>query len=174
MNLPRTLLVVLALTVIGCESHSITETDMVADKQLTVAAQTSKQVILSTPKVIRSGDVVTITGVVERRGNDNSVLTGHVDVTILDQQGETIVIVPAALNPRKVPTSGQRRSQYEIRLGVVPPEGSSIRVAFNDEKQPLGMGWGRGGGDFGGGGGGSRRDAGTFRTGSGRSSTRVR
>ena len=148
MSFQSRLLTIVGLVAVlgGCKTNPITDSDMVADKSLTVAAQDNKQVALSTPTVIRHGNTVTVSGIVSRKTADNSEITGHIDVMIVDRNGETIVILPAVLNPHKIPTTGKRQSKYEVKLGVVPPEGSSVSVAFNDEKQPTGSAWGKGGG----------------------------
>jgi hypothetical protein len=104
---------------------------------VTVQVLQDKQVRLLTPEVKFDDGVMTVTGYVRRRPGVRSIISGRIDIDVLDTDGNTLDWIPALLYPNPVPTEGRGESGYIIHYGWIPPAGSVVRVRFADSKTAI-------------------------------------
>jgi hypothetical protein len=111
--------------------------------------QDNKQVHVLTPTVDFSSGVMTITGFARRKPGVREVITGRIDIDVVDAEGADIDWIPAALVPASTPAEGKAEAGYIIRYGSIPaegeagytihygwipPAGSVIKIRFVDSK----------------------------------------
>jgi len=96
-----------------------------------------KLVRLLTPEIKIDDGVLNVTGYVRRRPGVRSVLTGRIDIEVVDAQGTLLDWIPAVLYPNPIPTEGRGESGYVIHYGWVPPAGSIVKVHFVDSKTAI-------------------------------------
>jgi uncharacterized membrane protein YgcG len=96
-----------------------------------------KQVRLLTPEVKFDDGVMTVIGYVRRRPGVRTVLSGRIDIDVLDTEGNVLDWIPALLYPNPVPTEGRGEAGYVIHYGWIPPAGSIVKVRFVDSKTAI-------------------------------------
>ena len=98
--------------VIGCAAG---RKDMAESGTVTIQRGPSKQVYLSGVAVVEIKDHIEISGWVRKRYGwitDD----GHVDIAILNPQGETIVKIRTRIHPSAIPKRRGRRSHFNVAL----------------------------------------------------------
>lgn len=158
------MLVVLAGGLVGCAKQ--VPVDLVAVGQVGVRTMASDKVELPPPSVVRREDtVVVISGLMHRKEGVDEPLQGHLELVILDEQGEKIGSLNVPWQPKQVPTSGDRSASYRVTYGWTPPKGTTLVVTYVDapdfSEAPQRAAGGRGGGAGGGDGGVIRTPAAT-------------
>jgi hypothetical protein len=136
--------------------------DLVATNQVSITTDPGANVMIVGPQVIANGDEVRISGAVIRKPGNETAMAGYVEIAAVDQNGTVTDTVQASLNPRRIPTTGDRQSTFDFMALGVPPKGTTLRASFVDELHPTidylsGLGNEHGGGAaeaHGGGGGG--------------------
>lgn len=90
------------------------------------------QVQVPAPNVQIDHGVMTVTGNVQRKPGVTAPISGRVDITVTDNDGNSLLFLPALLTPDPIPTEGRGESQYTTHYGWVPPAGSIVRAHFVD------------------------------------------
>jgi len=96
----------------------------------------SDAVIFSKPIIDHDGDRLEVTGTVRRAPGYTGTLFGHVNIEIIDHDGYLIDNVPAALNPRMIPSYGDQTSSYHVLVQMAIPAQARARVSFSDDSKP--------------------------------------
>lgn len=102
---------------------------------LTVDADPVDPITLSQPQVRLDGNVLTVTGTITRKPAQDAAVPGQMDLAILDQNGQTMYVVPMPFTPADIPTDGDRSATYSINWGSPPPPGGSLHVAYDDDSE---------------------------------------
>ncbi len=127
--MPRRMLGLLGVSLLmGCSVFQ-PHKDLVAMGKVHVEPISTNEAELPPPKVIMSGDVMTISGVVKRKPNYNGPLDGHVKIELLDASQKVIGQFPTEWTPSEVPVNGKRQADYSLEYGWVPPDGTTVRVS---------------------------------------------
>jgi hypothetical protein len=130
----------------GCHSSPSTDTTEVEERDpgvpappegVKVVVGQDKQVRVLSPTVEFDTGIMNISGYVRRRPGTRGVLTGRIDIDVLDADGASLDWIPALLVPGSIPTEGKGESGYVIHYGWIPPTGSTIKVRFVDTKTAL-------------------------------------
>jgi hypothetical protein len=82
------------------------------------------------------GDLV-VTGRVKRKSMNLRSARGHMDVAVISPSGRVIETESVAQMPEVIGMTRRTRregSHFEARFLLVPPEGSTVRIAFHPEK----------------------------------------
>jgi hypothetical protein len=93
-----------------------------------------KQIHVLAPIVEFDSGVMNITGYVRRKPGVRGVITGRVDIQVVDPDGTELDWIPALVVPSSIPTEGRGEAGYVIHYGWIPPAGSIIKVSFVDSK----------------------------------------
>ena len=119
--MPRRMLGLLGVSLLmGCSVFQ-PHKDLVAMGKVHVEPISTNEAELPPPKVIMSGDVMTISGVVKRKPNYNGPLDGHVKIELLDASQKVIGQFPTEWTPSEGPVNGKRQADYSLEYGWVPP-----------------------------------------------------
>jgi len=115
----------------GCAPNRV---NLVDTGTVSIETVPSKEIYISEVRINQDGNELVLTGRVKRR-HLAPVGFGHVDVAIISPEGKSLEQVSTYYNPRIIPRKrGHRRlhgSGFEVRLPVIPPAGSTIRVAYH-------------------------------------------
>ena len=111
---------------LGC-AHETPPKDLVSSGLVKVQPVASNQADLPAPRVLMSGDVMEISGVVKRKADYNGPLDGHVKIEILSPTGQVLEQFPIEWQPQDVPVTGNREAEYALSYGWVPPQGTTVR-----------------------------------------------
>jgi len=128
---------VILIIVIGCAAA---RKDLVESGNVTILRVPSKQVYLSGVSVVEKNDHVEVSGWVRKR-HGWIAGDGHVDVAILNPEGETVRKISTGYYPSAIPKRRGRRSHFKVALPLGPFEkGSAVLVGFhgNDPGQARG------------------------------------
>ena len=120
-----------ALIVTGCASGPM---GLVKTGELFIEPIPSSRVYFSNLTVRQEGTELVIAGSVSRR-NSAFFGSGHVDVAVVAPTGEVLWKASVIYTPRKLrKTPGARKhrgSRFEARLPCVPPQKTTIRIAYH-------------------------------------------
>ncbi len=133
---------ILAMTGIalsGCVSKRV---DLVDTGAVSLQRLPSKDTHISRVDVFQDGDELVITGKL-RRGLSSMPGLGHVDIAIVDPEGKILKEVHTNYFPRILARKQRRRilamarnqrqqANFGVRLPLVPPPGSTIRVTYHN------------------------------------------
>lgn len=103
--------------------------------ELTAASATraaTMGLILPPPAAKRVGEALVISGTVSKRPGA-TIPKGHIDLDIdtpAEDDGEVLQLV---LTPAVIPEVCCGISKYEVSYGVIPPRGTTIRVAYSTD-----------------------------------------
>ncbi len=120
---------VLTVVLSGCASGHV---HLVDGGTVFIERVPAKKVYFSRVYVNQDGNELVIAGRLKQRYRSH-VGSGHVDIAILNPAGEILgkgsaFYVPGILSAKR---SRHRGSRFEVRLPVVPPEGSKVRLEFH-------------------------------------------
>ena len=91
---------------------------------------THVQIVQATAR--QDGENVVVEGFVKRKKVHGRVIPkGHVDIGIVDQQGRTILQIPASCMPEIIPRMDGLKSSFMARIPVLAPRGSFVSVKFH-------------------------------------------
>jgi hypothetical protein len=80
----------------------------------------------------KEGEQVVVNGQIQRKKTHRrSIPKGHIDVSLIDQHGKTILQIPTKLTPEIIPRMHGAQSSFSARMPVVAPEGSFVCVKFH-------------------------------------------
>src|SRR5690348_4487941 len=82
--------------------------DLVATNQVSIKTDPGSNVMMVGPSVIANGDEVRISGAVIRKPGNETAMAGYVEIAAVDENGTVTDTVQASLNPRRIPTTGDR------------------------------------------------------------------
>ena len=122
------------VAVAGCTSSRV---NLVDTEGVTVERMASKGHV-KIGKVYayqEEGDLV-VSGRVKPESINLRPAEGHVDIAVISQNGQVIETKSAVQTPMigSRRTKQNRGSYFEARFSIVPPEGSTVRIAFHPEK----------------------------------------
>jgi len=124
------LVAVVAITVSGCVLPCGCEDTRQADYPVELLP--SRDTYVRTGACYEINGNLVIGGRVKRSVTSSlRPMTGHVDVVVVDADGEIIDIVKAPINPRDIPKKAARESRFKVELPYMPPLDSTIRLKFH-------------------------------------------
>lgn len=62
--------------------------------------------------------------------NRDGIFDGHVDVIVIEPDGNTLAHHDIKITPRRIPKSIGRRAFFVTRFQVIPPAGTTIRISY--------------------------------------------
>jgi hypothetical protein len=95
----------------------------------------SRNIAVSRVYVYQDGDQLEIAGRVKRL-RSTIANGGHVDIAIVSPEGELLEQVSTGYVPRIIRRRGSREALFTVRLPIIPPEGSRVRVAYHKIEKP--------------------------------------
>jgi len=124
-----TLLLFVAAFFTGCASHRV---NLLETGQVTVEFLPCKGICAFNVQAFQDGETMIVTGKVKRDASFSQTGAGHVDIMIIGPDGRLISSTGTKFSPRIIKRKGLRESQFSVRIPVVPPKGSVIRVAYKE------------------------------------------
>lgn len=112
--------------VTGCASA---KTNLEETGQITIERVPTKGTYVSEANVYQDGDELVITGKVKNKHTHNR-REGYVEIKILDPDGKVIESVNSQYFPRNIRKKGKRESSFTVKLSLIPPKGSVIRLTY--------------------------------------------
>ncbi len=81
----------------------------------------------------QDGENVVVDGQIKRKKiGGRGIVKGHVDIYIIDKEGETIRKVITDISPRIVPKFSGMKSTFLIKIPFIAPQGSIVTVMFHN------------------------------------------
>ena len=125
----------LAMVVVaGCTSSRV---NLVDAERVTVERMASKRhVRIENVNVYQEEGDLVVSGRVKHKSINLRPAKGHIDIAMVSPNGEVIETDSVTQTP---PVGSRRTKQsrgfhFETRFSIVPPEGSTVRIAFHPEK----------------------------------------
>lgn len=120
-------LIVIGMALVGCVSSRV---NLVDENIVAVERVDSEMNCIYSPHVFQNGDQLVISGRV-KCPNFRGFNGGHIDIAILNGEGEILESLSTFHYPRNIPRKGGRESRFHINLPLTPPEGTVVRLAFH-------------------------------------------
>ena len=122
-------IMLVAASVVGCQSGE----SLTAAGKVVVEPLPSREVRVAWADVWQDGDDVVVRGCLVRREVSAHPLTGHVDVTFLDTDGNVLKKVSSrdVGVRRSTPGKGGKLSPFEVRVKFTPPTETKAVVAYH-------------------------------------------
>jgi hypothetical protein len=111
----------------ACAANRI---NLVERGTVTLERVNARNISVSRAYAFQDGDQLEISGNVKRLSSSISN-GGHVDIAIVSPEGETLEQVSTCYIPRIIRRRGSREAFFSLRLPIIPPEGSMVRVAYH-------------------------------------------
>lgn len=83
-------------------------------------------------EVYQEGNDLIVSGEIKRRSRFSN-FKGHADVMILSPEGDLTKEVSVPYYPRQIPENAPHTSSFSLRLSLVVPDGTTIRVRYHDD-----------------------------------------
>lgn len=129
------LTVILGIAVMGVSGCAANRTISLDSGTVSIERMPGKGVNFNRVYVHQENDEIVVSGRIKRRSSSTVTGGGHVDIAVISPEGEVLEHVSTIYVPRVFLRKSHRGSYFEVRLSVVPPDGSVIRVARH--KLPL-------------------------------------
>jgi len=129
---------ILVLTGFGTFACASSRVNLVESGRITIERLPAEQVYISKATVHQDGPELIITGRVKRRTVSASD-GGHVDIAVIHPGGKILKKISTSYVPRILRRKGTRESSFTVRLHLLPPEGSIVRVAYHQLSVSKGM-----------------------------------
>lgn len=125
-------LVVIMIAVSGCAGNRV---NLVDKGVVSIERMPSKirGVYFHDVQVYKKGDDLVVSGSVKRRYTSVAGGSGHVDVAIINPDGNVVKYVSTAYSPKVISKRSHSGSYFEVRLPVVPQDGTTVRVAIHED-----------------------------------------
>lgn len=120
------ILAVPGIALSGCASNRI---DLVDIGQVSLQRLPSRGTYISRVHVFQDGDELVIRGRL-RRGPSSMLGLGHVDIAIVNPEGKILKEVHTNYVPQILVRKQRRQAYFGVRISVVPPPGSTVRVTY--------------------------------------------
>ncbi len=116
--------------------------NLLKDGTLTLEHASSEGYYISKVHVNQVDDGIEISGKVKRRSYAG-IGGGHIDITIINPEGEVLKELSTHYSPRVIPMRRvhTRESGFEVNLSMIPPKGSKIRVALHRPSKSVNKGF---------------------------------
>ncbi|MBV5329527.1 MAG: hypothetical protein JZU65_18190 [Chlorobium sp.] len=102
------------------------------DSLATKILSTSEVQIVQT-SARQDGENIVVDGQVRRTvTGGRGIIKGHIDIGIIDTEGNTIGRVVTNVSPEIIPNRGVMTSSFTTRIPLVAPQGSVVRVRFHN------------------------------------------
>ncbi len=116
-------------TCVGCMTDN---DDYARQNHLVLCPVSNKAIVVRSIHVVPSSDHPIVAGKVEACCIQDATYKNHVEISVIAPDGKLLVQVNTNYLPREIPNNPRnpfRYATYAIKLPIVPPGGSSIRVA---------------------------------------------
>ena len=118
--------VLFAFLTVGCSTSA--EKNFLTDNGISVERVNSKLAHVERGKVSKTTDGIMIYGVLKRHDHPRRIIPGHVDIEILDSNGQSLDMI--SRNYSRIPLN-KNQSTFRVELSAVPENGSVIRVSHH-------------------------------------------
>lgn len=92
---------------------------------------------LPRPHATQADGILTVSGTVIRKPAHDEPIPGHIDVLLIDADGNELEEISLTWTPGDIPTTGTRSSTYLMRYGRSLPVGATVRVGIEDDAHPM-------------------------------------
>ena len=116
----------------GCMSIKLNSVDGL---NLYIERIKSNRLTFRNVRVIQSGDGVVVAGNIKRRKNSVGTSGGHIDMALLNNEGEVIQKVSTFYTPRRFSRRSLFTPSFKVRFSGMPIEASVVRVAYHNSKK---------------------------------------
>jgi len=132
-------LIFAAITISGCTTANLDRPKAPSPPKRTpfqIERMPSESVLVSEVHAVRDGNGMWIYGRVKRAA-DNCCDTakGHVDITVVGPEGETVDVVSVRYSPRNIPKNRSRSSRFRTRLPYVVPSDFPLRISYHSDDE---------------------------------------
>jgi hypothetical protein len=132
MHLLSTAAVLLA-TALPSAAHAATTLTPPGGGLLAVKAMAAKDVRIVQTSARQAGEHIIVGGHLQRKKVHGRVIPkGHVDIAIIDQEGQTIHQTAAQVSPTIIPRSHGVKASFMAEIPVLLPLGGHVRVKFHN------------------------------------------
>ena len=121
-----------ALTMTVCVSCMTCNDNYSKQNHFILCSVSNRSIVVRSIHVIPNGDHPIVAGKVEALCIQDATYKEHVEISILAPDGKLLAHVNTNYLPREIPNNPRnpfRYATYAIKLPIVPPDWSSIRVA---------------------------------------------
>ena len=124
------------MTGFSCASNRV---NLLKDGNIKIERISSKDYEISHVDVYLDNGALVVQGNVERHGHSGTE-TGHVDIAVVSPGGEVLDQISTLYKPRIIPARMifRRKAYFTARLPMIPPKGSTVRVAYHRDSKPGG------------------------------------
>ncbi len=123
------LVIAIAFLLSSCAAKSMNAS---APGGLKVAILPATYVQIVSTSARQDGANVVVEGQVKRKKVHGRVIPkGHVDISIVDEHGKTLLQVPARCMPEIIPRMDGMKSSFAARIPLTAPPGSFVSVKFH-------------------------------------------
>jgi len=124
----KIIFVLIVIIMLGCASKKI---DLVKNGIVSVEKIYTKGIYISQVSIYQDNNDLIISGWV-KRGNISSVGSGHINIIIIDPNGQIVKQLSTYYVPRMIHRKGKKRSFFKVRLpDTFLSPGSKIRVVYH-------------------------------------------
>jgi len=123
---------IIVITASGCAGSRV---NLVEKGGVSIERMTSKVrgLYFHNVHAYKESDGLVVSGNVKRRYTSVPGGSGHVDVAIINPEGEAVKHVGTNYSPRVVSKRSHPGARFEVRLPVIPQEGDTVRVAIHKD-----------------------------------------
>ncbi len=116
----------LMISMVGCASEGQTA----ERSKVHTAAIEGPDLIVSRPTVSMDGDVMIVSGTVQRKPGHDAPIKGHLMMWVNGKDGKLLDQMELTWSPREIPTNGDRKATYQARYAWTPPAGAMVRISY--------------------------------------------
>lgn len=128
---------VTAIVLSGCAFNRV---NLVDESEVFIEYVPSKWIDFSRVHAVQAENEFFVSGRLKQR-NISLVRAGHVDVAIVSPEGKVLKYASAPYTPRNISRRRicrHRGSYFEVRLAIVLPKGSKVRLAHHQTMKSIG------------------------------------
>lgn len=137
-TLPAVLCLAAVLAASGCAT---VRTNDKREASVLFARVQSAEVLVSEVHAYQDGDALVVYGKVKRTAaNCCEAAHGHLDMAVMTPDGSVLDAVSLVYSPRNIPKVRTRSSRFVTRLPYAVPAGTTLRLAYHDDRNLIEVG----------------------------------
>lgn len=127
-------MMIIGIALVGISGCMASRVNLTESRKVSIERVPSAGIYFHGVYVHQEGEELVVSGEIKRRTPSVVANGGHIDIAFTTPEGKVIEKISTVYAPRVLSKRSHRGSHFNVRLPLVPPNGSTVRVAFHEFK----------------------------------------